>query len=232
MRKRVSRRHEAHVRVQAVCAEHRTLFDATPGGQKARAILGTGVTEVDRLLAVQEQTIVDRRGATTRCLQARSTLRNAAKAGVAVGKAVNVDNAVKGTLRLPTRANDDELLAYSRALLDHLSAHADAFVAEGLPPDIVKHLEEGIAAFAAAREAQAVSRQRFTAAFEAIRETLDETDTAVGILEAIALNTPEALPEVLTKLRMARRVGPRVTEPAPKPAPPVVPSSTPTDKAA
>ena len=41
MRKRISRRHEAQVRVQRVCAEHSAFFDGTPGGQATRAILGT-----------------------------------------------------------------------------------------------------------------------------------------------------------------------------------------------
>ena len=44
------------------------------------------------------------------------------------------------TMQLPGAANDDELLAYSRGLLERVSAHADAFVAEGLPPDLLKHL--------------------------------------------------------------------------------------------
>ena len=37
MRKQVRRRHGAHFHAQSVCAEHRELFDGTPGGQRARA---------------------------------------------------------------------------------------------------------------------------------------------------------------------------------------------------
>jgi hypothetical protein len=225
MRKEVRRRHEAHVRAQSVCAEHRELFDATPGGLKARGALGTHVAEVDRLLALQERSIEDRRAATAECRVSRRTLRNAAKGVVSVGRVVNLDAAEMGTMRLPGDTNDDELLAYSRGLLERVSAHADAFVAEGLPPDLLKHLDEGIAGFAAAREEQAGSRQRFSAAFESIREALDEANKAVDVLEAIALNTPGVPPELLTKLRIARRVGPRVSAPVPK-APQPTPIAT------
>jgi hypothetical protein len=231
MRKQVRRRHDAHVRAQGVCTEHSALFDATAGGQKTRAALGTHVAEVDRLLALQERSVEDRRAATEQCRLSRRTLREAAKAIVKVGKVVNLD-AIMETMRLPAGTSDDELLAYSRGLLDRVSAHADAFVAEGLPPDLLKDLGDAIQAFAAARDAQAGSRQRFTAASESIRETLDTADKTVDVLEAIVVNTPAAHPEVLTKLRMARRVGPRVTAPAAKPSPIPAPPSTPTDKAA
>jgi len=227
MRKSVRRRHEAHARVQSVCAEHSDVFDATPGGQKARAALGTDVSDVDRLLALQERSIEDRRAATEQCRLSRQTLRGAAKAVVTIGRVVNVGADGMGTMHLPGGASDDELLAYTRGLLERVSAHADAFVAEGLPPDLLKHLDEGIAAFAAARDTQAAARQRFSAAFESIRDTLDVADKTVDVLEAIAANTPGAAPEVLTKLRIAKRVGPRVSAPAPTP-----PQAPPADKAA
>jgi hypothetical protein len=232
MRKQVRRRHDAHVRAQGVCAEHSALFDATPGGQKTRAALGTHVAEVDRLLALQERSVEDRRAATEQCRLSRVTLREAAKAVVKVGKLVNLDASIMETMRLPPVTSDDELLAYSRGLLDRVSAHADAFVAEGLPPDHLKNLADAIEAFAAARDAQAASRQRFSAATESIRETLDDADKTVDVLEAIVVNTPAAHPEVLTKLRIARRVGPRVTAPAAKPSPIPAPASTQADKAA
>lgn len=121
----------------------------------------------------------------------------------------------------------NELLAYSRALLERVSAHADAFVSEGLPPDLLKRLGDRIAEFAAAREKQAAARQRFRGAFAAIRELLDHADKAVDVLETIVINTPDAPPEVLAELRMARRVGPRVSAPATQ-----APPSAPSDKAA
>jgi hypothetical protein len=226
MRKTVRRRHEAQVRVQSVCAEYSVLFDATPGGQKARAALGTDVADVDRLLALQQASIEERRAATEQCRLSRRTLRDADKAVTRVGRVVNIDAAVTVTMRLPEGRSDEELLAYSRGLLEHVSEHADAFVAEGLPPDLLKHLDAGIAEFVAAREAQAGARQRFTAASQSIRDTLDHADKMVDVLEAIVINATDAPPEVLTTLRIAKRVGPRVT------APPKAPQSTPTDKAA
>ena len=227
MQKQVRRRHDAHARTNGVCTEHSALFDATAGGQKTRTALATHVAEVDRLLALQERSIEDRRAATEQCRLSRRTLRDAAKAVVKVGRLVNLDADIMATMQLPAAASDDELLAYSRGLLDRVSAHADAFVAEGLPPDLLKHLGDGVAAFAAARDAQAAARQRFSAAFESIRETLDHADKMVDVLEAIVINTPGAPPEVLTKLRIARRIGPRVSAPVPKP-----PQPTPADKAA
>jgi len=226
MRKQVRRRHEAHVRTQSVCAEHSAVFDATPGGQKTRAALGAHVADVDRLLALQKRSIEDRRAATEQCRVSRRALRAAAKAVVAVGRVVSLDAGVMGKMQLPGATSDDELLAYSRGLLERVSAHADAFVADGLPPDLLKHLGDGVVAFAAARDAQAAARQRFSAASESIREALDGADKAGDVLEAIVVNTPGAAPEVLTKLRIARRVGPRVT------AAPKAPPSPPADKAA
>ena len=225
MEKKVRRRHEAQVRVQSVCSEHSALFDATPGGHAAHAALETDVAEVNRLLALQESSIEDRRAATETCRLSRRALRNATKAVVTVGRVVNLDVAVMGTMHLLGSASDDHLLAYSRGLLDRVSAHADAFVAAGLAPDLLTRLGDGIAGFAAAREAQSGSRQRFSAASESIREALNHADKTVDVLDAIVINTPGAA-EVLTKLRLARRVGPRVS------APPKSPQSAPADQAA
>jgi hypothetical protein len=228
MRKRISRRHEAQVRVQNVCAEHSAFFDATPAGAKTRAILGTHVEEVTRLLALQERSHEDRRAATAQVRAARRALRADIMAVVTIGRGVNLDAAMMGAMRFPGGATDDELLAYGRGLLDRVSPHADAFVAAGLPPDLLTHLAGEVAAFDAARDAQAAARQRFTAATESIRETLDEADQPVDVLETIARTTPGAPSEVLTKLRIARRIGPRVViTPAPVP-----PQPAPKDKAA
>jgi hypothetical protein len=64
MRKRISRHHDAHVRVQNACAEHRAFCDATPGGGTTPALLGTHVDDVAPLLALQERSNDDRRAAT------------------------------------------------------------------------------------------------------------------------------------------------------------------------
>ena len=141
---------------------------------------------------------------------------------------MNLDAAMMGAMRFPGGATDDELLAYARGLLDRVSPHADAFAAAGLPPDLLKHLGEQIAALTAARDVYALARQRFTAASESILETLDQAEQSVDVLETIARSTPGAPPEVLTKLRIARRIGPRSVTPAPAPPPAPVPH----DKAA
>jgi hypothetical protein len=228
MRKQVRRRHDAYVRAHNVCSEHSALFDATPGGQKMRAALGAQVADVDRLLALQERSIEERRAATEQCRLSREALRDAAKAVVKVGRLVNLDEAIMATMQLPGSPSDDELVAYSRGLLDRVSSHADAFVAEGLPPDVLKNLAEAIQGFVAARDAQASARQRFTAAAESIRDRLAKASKTVGVLETIAVNKKAAQPEVLTKLRIAKRVGPRVTpEPADKPVPRPEPSPAP-----
>ena len=103
MEKRIGRRHEAQVRVQSVCAEHSALFDATPGGQAARAALGADVAEVDRLLALQQQTIEERRAASVQRSLLRRNLHDAAEAVVRVGRVVNLDAGVMATLQLPVQ---------------------------------------------------------------------------------------------------------------------------------
>lgn len=227
MGKQVRRRDGADVSAQSGCAEHSGLFDGASEGRKARSALGTHVADVDRLHALQERSIEDGHAATEQCRQARHTLRTAAKAVVMVGRVVNVAVPMMGTMRLPGGASDDELLAYSRGLLKRVAVHAKAFVAEGLPPDLLTRLGDGTRESEAAQEARASSRQRFSAASESILETLNQADKVVDVLEAIVLTTPAAPPEILAKLSIARALGPRVSAPEPKP-----PQATPTDKAA
>jgi hypothetical protein len=233
MRKELGRRHDAHVRANSVCAEHSAIFDASPGGQKARATLANNVASVTRLFITQGQAVEDGKAASERSRQARVRLREAAKSVVAVGKIVSLPEAVTSTLQLPGTMTDDELLQYAGTLLERVSAHADAFLAEGLPPDLLKNLADGIQALSDAREQGAHARQRFAAAAASIRETQDRSDKTVRALVAFALNTPAARPEVLTKLRVAKRVGPRAkaaeNTPAPATTPVATPSSTPSN---
>ncbi len=227
MRKQVRRRHEAHMRAKSVCAEHRAFLDATTGGQKAHVNLDTQLAEVGRLLALQHRSILEGRAATERCRLSRRALRDAVRAVIRVGRVVNLGSEVMGNMQVPSRTSDDELLTFAQGLLERVSPHAAAFVAEGLAPDLLKHLDQGIADFAAAREAQAISRQRFTAASGSIAETLDRADKTADVLEDILITVPGAPPEALAELRIARRVGPRTSAAEPKP-----PQVTPADKAA
>ena len=228
MRKQVRRRHDAHVRANSVCTEHTAIVDAVAGGHQTREALSAHVADVDRLLALQERSIEDRRAATEQGRLSRRALREAATLVIRVGKLVHLDNVVMDTMQLPAPRSDDELLAYARGLLDRVSSHAEAFVAGGLPPEFLKTVADAIQRLEAAKEAQAASRQRYTAAAKTIRKTLDETDKTVGVLESLVINALAAPPEVLTKLRLAKRVGPRAAPPArPKPAPAPAPPSTP-----
>ena len=228
MRKDIRRRYDAHTRVNNVCAEHSAIFDATSGGQNTRTALGTCVTEEARLQAAQKGFVQDRRAAATQAREARGALRTTLKTVVRFGKLANVDQTALA-LRLPGAAGDDELVAEGQAILNRVSAHADAFVAAGMPSDLLTHLDTAIQALASARDAGATARQRFAAATVSILEIQDEADTAVNALESIAIHTPTAHPEVVTKLRIARRVGPRA-DAAPTPTPaaaPAPPSTTP-----
>ena len=98
MRKDIRRRHDAHLRVNGVCTEHSAVFDATPGGQKARTALATSVAGVDRLLALQERSIEDGRAATAQLRSGRRTLRDAAKAVVKIGRLVTLDQPTMATM--------------------------------------------------------------------------------------------------------------------------------------
>ena len=238
MRKDVRRRHDAHVRVNGVCKEHSDVFDATPGGQSTRAALGTHVADTERLLAVQTRSIEERRAAGEDSRVARAALLDATRAVVNVGRLVNLDEATMTTMRMPRGPSDDELIAYSRGVVDRVSAHTDAFLAAGLPPDLLKNLETSIQGLVTAKDAAAAARERFAASAASIRATQSEADKTVAALTSIAVNLPAAQPEVVTKLRIAKRVGPHVNRraddtPTPNPAPaPAPPSATPSNKAA
>ena len=84
-------------------SEHQAIFDATPGGQKARAGLDTCVGDTDRLLALQQRSLEDRRAATEQLRLGRGTLRNAIKAVVMVGRLVHLSDTVMGTMQLSGR---------------------------------------------------------------------------------------------------------------------------------
>jgi len=230
MRKDIRRRHDAHVRANNVCAEHSALFDATPGGQKMRTTLATCVADVDHQLSVQARSLAERRASTDQCRKARRTLRDAAKAVVRVSSIANLDEATRANFPILGSVSDDELIAYARGLLDTVSSQADALVAEGLPPDLLKNLDAALQGLVGARDAAALARQRFAASTESIHESQDRADRTVAALEAIAVNLPAANPEVVTKLRIAKRVGPRTdtrgdSTPTPEPAPAPAPSS-------
>jgi len=209
MRKKIRRRHDAHARASGVCTEHRDIFDVTPGGQKARLALGGYVADVDRLLGFQERCLEDQHAAVEQLRRARRVLRDGVRCIVMIGRLVRLDDTTMATLRLIGPVSDDKLLAHVRAVLDRVSPYVDAFVAEGLPPDLLKNMQETMQRFVTTRNDYAAARQRFSAASESILETLAKADDVVDALDELAVNARSASPEVLTKLRIAKRVGPR-----------------------
>jgi len=215
MRDDVRRRHDAHLRADGVCTGHSAVFDVTAGGRNMRATLGACVADVERLLAVQERSIEDRRAATERRRLMRRTIRDLLVVVVRVGRVVRIAGAVMNTMHMPGPVSDDELVAYARGLIERISPHLDAFVVYGLPPDALTALAAAIARLEAARNEQGASRQRFTAASITIRETLNNADRTIDVLEGIVLVAPAADREVLKTLRIARRVGPRAVASSP-----------------
>jgi len=236
MRKDIRRRRDAHVRANGVCTEYSALFDATAGGRKTRTALATCVADADRQLALQKQAIEDRRSSTEQLRRGRRALLDFARTIVTFGRLIDVGEPLMATLRLPRTISDDDLLAYLRALHERVSAHADAFAAEGLSADVLPNLANELDRFVAAKDLQTKASQRFAAATASIREAQGKAGKAIATLEGIAISTPAAHPEVLTKLRVAKRIGPRAANdaaPPPPPAPtPAPPSATPTGKVA
>ena len=221
MRNDVRRRHAAYLRASRVIEEHGALFDATPGGKEARTTLADHVASVTDLLAAQEKVTADAKTAAEEGRQARVRLREAVRGIVTLGKFTSRDEAVMSPVRLPGAFSDQELLAYARGLLKRVAEHPDAFGPGGLPPAMLKSLEDAIQALEDARAQQAEAHQRFGGALQAMLDTLDKCKASIAALDGIALNTPDARPVVLTKLRRAKRVGPRKaddTSPAHPPA--------------
>ena len=213
MRKRISRRHEAYGRAKRVCTEHSALLDTTAGGQKLRISLEGHVGKVDRLLALQEESIMERRAATAMVRSGRLAIRHALKAVVMVGRLVTpADGTVMSTMRLPGPVSDNDLMAQASGILDRVTPYADDFIAAGLPPDLLEKLAAAIDALASARSAQSTARRNFTAATESIRDIQHDARRTIDAIEAIAINMPKtrSSSDMLTMLRVARRVGPRV----------------------
>jgi hypothetical protein len=240
MRKRTRLRHDGQTRANNVATEHSAILDAEPGVQTTRLALGTYVADVDGLLALQQRSLEERHAATVQLRKSRGTLRNAAKAVARVGTLIDPeDDALMGSMKLPGGVSDDELIAYTRGMLDRVTPHADAFVKGGLPANLLKNFADAIQQFVATKDLRDATVQRFQSATESIRETQDKADKAIDAIEAVALNLPAANPEFVRKLRIARRVGPRTVatpekpvETPEKPASPTTPPSDSTNKVA
>ena len=183
------------------------------------------MTGVERGFAAQQRSLDDRRAAVDACHTGRHDIRESLKAVVKVSAFVKLDEGSAKVMRLPRFSSDELLLADARAILDKVTPYADAFLAEGLPANVLTDLPAQIAGFAAAKLAQPQARQQFTVASKAIATALDAGDEAIEVLETILVNSPNVDPGVLTKLRLAKRVGPAHAKdeapagPTPVPAP-------------
>jgi len=217
MRTKVRLRHDMNVRTNDVCTEHSDIFDADPGGKSARGDLPTEVSVVQEQLGVQERSITERRSATVLLEQLRRILREGDSAIVKVGRRVTLPEPVMAAMVIPPRMSDDQLAAFTRGQLDHVTPYADAFAEKGLPVDLLKTLAATLDRFTATKSAQNAARQRFAGAATIIRESQLKTKKTVDALVAFAVNTPAARPVVLEKLRTAKRIGPRREDPTPKP---------------
>ena len=207
MRTTVRRRYQAHTRVNDICTEHSAFFLGANGAEQPRQDLRASVAEVARLTALQYRCRMEARAATEMARRARRTLHLMAKAIIAIGKLVPISGMAE--MRLPGHVSDDELLADMRAKLEYVSPHAAAFLAAGLPSDLLDGFAGAIDALVEAKRTQDRARSTFTASVQSVRDEQKHSDRLVAALVAIADVAPDAPMEVPTRLRVAKRVGQR-----------------------
>src|SRR5262249_8088638 len=141
------------------------------GGRMVLATLAACIADESRLLVLQQRCVEDRRAAAELLREGRRALRNAARAVVKFGRVVDLDETTMKTMRVPKSMSDDELFACMGALIDRVSAHQGAFVAKGLPPELLSRMADQVRRFLNAKGALASARQQFTAAAVSMRET-------------------------------------------------------------
>jgi hypothetical protein len=227
MKKQISLAHDSQVRANDVATTHSATWDVTAGGLKTRLALNGYVTESTRLLAVRSRAIDDRRAATEQRRQCRITLRSLDKTIVKVGKLVNQPELVTQTLAVAGTMGDPELQAHMQALLDRVLPFKAAFEAEGLPPDTLTNVADGIKALEAARARVAATIQDAASAEKGLLANQKLARATIQALEATAPRATQDQRDVLTKLKVARRVGPRKTQPDDATSSTSSPSTTP-----
>jgi hypothetical protein len=214
MKKAVRLTHESQVRSNDVCTEHRDSWDGSAGANPSRLALDGYVTESTRLLTLRARAVDDRRAATEQCRRCRIALRAWGKAVVMIARLVTLPDTVMDILRIPGSLSDTALQAHMQALHDRVLPYKDAFVAMGLPPDVLPNLAGGIQTLADARAAYAATIQDAAAAEQALRENQARARITILALESIAPRETAEHREVVNKLKVARRVGPRTSDPA------------------
>ena len=164
MKKAIRRRHEARRRAQAICEENRGVIEATDGGRKALTRFNRSVDAVNQLFAEGQQALNDRRVAQADLAAARRRLRDILKAIVDVSAVVTLDEGSAKVMQLPEIGTDEQLLADANAIDGIVSAHTAAFVAEGLPDNVIGDLRTEIAVFVRSKKASSTARKTYTAA--------------------------------------------------------------------
>ena len=208
MRKTIRRKHEAQRRAHTVCLSVRSVVEATDSGKAALAKLGASVDQVESLYTAQQQALNARRVAAADCDAARGRIRDLLKAVVGVSRVVQLPEGTAVVMRVPEVGPDELLLADANAIHDAAAANAAAFVAAGLPENVLTDLQAQIAAFKAAKAVIATVRNTFKATAQAARTALQSGDEANAVLDAILAHAPNADPQALTRFRAAKRVGP------------------------
>ncbi len=208
MRKTIRRKHEALRRAHTVCISVRGVIEATDSGKATLAKLGASVDQVESLYTEQQQALNARRVAAADCDAARGRIRDLLKAVVDISKVVQPAEGSAVVMRVPEVGPDELLLADANAIHDAAAVNATAFVAAGLPENVLPNLQTQIEAFKAAKAVIANVRNTFTATTQAARTALKGGDEANGVIDAILAHAVNADPKALTRFRAAKRVGP------------------------
>lgn len=214
MRNSNRRRYESQVRVRAFCADHREIFTGTPLGEKMLAQLDASVAEAAGHFASQSKgRNAAQEGAAARHT-ARTALRGSLTAIVRTSRFLGLAaGPTAEQFPMPRRGSDQLLVADATAILEKAVPLADAFVAHGLPANVLKELPAQIAAVNGAILAQAAGRETHVGANVAVNGALDVAAQAVDALESIFLNAPDVDANAVAMWQHARRIGPaRVKE--------------------
>ena len=232
MQKNIRRRHEANRRAQAICEQNRGVIETNDGGKKALSRFSATVDGVDVLLADQEQARNERQKARTDLEAQRRTLRDILKAVVDVSPFVTLGDGSAGTLQLPEITTDEQLTAVANAIDRTATANAAAFVAEGLPANVIPSLHVQIDRFVQLRKTASTARKAFSAAGRAARTLTKAGRKALKVMDAILAQSPNADPKELGKLRAAKRIGyDHPTVPTAAPATPAATTTPPAEPA-
>jgi hypothetical protein len=220
-------RHVAYSRFNALCADHRDTLETTQGGKQAVADLRDSVTAVDQRSQERERRLEEERVAVKDCLTWRRILRGVLQAIVEISHSVVPVQGPAEVMHVPGKVNDELFLAEARAIQDKVKQYESDFLAQGLHPDVLKNLADGIDRLAAARLAREKARTLRVAAGKSIREDLTTAKGAMRLLHTIVVTTPGVDSNVVNAFRAAKRVGPSKAKDEAPAQPDPVPVPTP-----